>query len=157
MERERNRAVRAARLPAAIPANNEWGISTPVEEENGLMPLLQGLRKPVVKVLAEQSGMARTVALAEVVDMDFGELCARSALGQNEKRVTFLVCLPKALDAWCGRTENDWAAVESAKLKRKRLRVVAGGRLLLEAAFVLLVQNDEADVVKWGKQGAAST
>ena len=110
VEGKADRATGAFEAVAAVSADHEGGVGSAVEEEDGLLALLEGFFEILMEAVGEDSAFLLLIDDLEVFDKDFGEFCFDSgALGEVEAGEKALFGLFEAFDAGGGGAEDEGA------------------------------------------------
>ncbi len=153
---ERDRAVRAALLAAAVPAEDQRLEAAPVEEEDGLAAGADRGRDGVLEDGGEEAGERRSLADArQVDDAHLGQRPVVDAAGQLDALVLPGAGVLEGLERRRGRAEHADRSLLAGPHHRQVAGVVARAVVLLEGRVVLLVDHHDAQVLHRGEDGAA--
>ena len=152
-------AVLAAHDVAALLAGEGGVEAASIEEEDDLLVLLKSGDDGAAELLAEDAGIGAVAALfpleAHIDDADEGHGLAIGPTGHLEELILARLDIGKGLEAGRGAGKHDGAALELGPDDGQVAGVVARGFILLVGGLVLLVDDDDAEVLQWGKDGAA--
>ena len=163
---ERRVAAPAAQDVAAVPALHDARRATPVQEEDGLLPALEGAGEGLVEAAAEDAAHAGLELLPHVDDLCFRQrdragpavFAQCEALGQLQESMPPLAGVMVRGEVRRGAAQHDGRSGELGELQGYVPRVVPGGNvLLLVRPLVLLVEDDEAQVRNRGEHRAAES
>ncbi len=145
VEGEAHRAVGAHRLLPALAAQEARGPAPAVQEENGLLLLLEAFREGFLEGRAQDGIASGPEDRPAVHDLHLRKASGGDALRETEQRVLALRGVVERLEGRCRRAEDDGRPLEAGAHHRHVAAVVAGAVFLLVAAFVLFVDHHEAE------------
>ncbi len=145
-------AALAGGAPAALVTDQGRGIATAVEKQHHLIARRQMLRHQLLQ-LGRESGLQPHVL--DIQDHLTGGLGIAGAASESEVVILASASVVQCLQRRGGRAKQDGDTGTMGPHHRQIPRVVAKTVLLLEGAVMLLVDDDDAEVVKRGEHRGA--
>ena len=148
-------AARTLRHIAAVDADKKAAVSASVEEQDRLFALLRTVFQFSDQAMAQASAVALFQVAAHIRKLCRRKLFSVIAFRQTVQRILPVFCVVHTLHRRRCGTEKDKRLFLDAAPDRHLSRVVARRVLRFIGMLLLLVQNDQPEVTRGGKDSAA--
>ena len=135
-------------------AGHEIGVAPPVDEQHGLLPLLQSPLHQLPQPAAENGFVSLPQLLPQVHHLHLGQAAVLlRPLRQGQQAVSAALRTAERLQGRGGRPEHQPGSGHGGPFFRHIPGVVAGSQLALVGALLLLIHDDQPQALKGGEKG----